>query len=214
MTDEDLNRCWIKPNQNLHPVIYHTKGMVEYLVRILGRIPYLYCDFHGHSRRKNVFVYGCSRKYSWHEPDRSVPENPAEFLMIPHLIDHFNPTFSLSNCNFKVEKTRESTARVTFWREFGVKQSYTLESTYCGMDQGPLSGYHINTSHLKEVGTSFCEALLCTDDETGWRLTLILDQTETETGRTNSPLFHLVSQADDSYETSDADDDDCSGEEI
>lgn len=24
----------------------------------------MYCDYHGHSRRKNVFMYGCSRKES------------------------------------------------------------------------------------------------------------------------------------------------------
>lgn len=182
LTDEDLNRCWIRPNQYLHPVIYHTKGMVEYLVRILGRTPYLYCDFHGHSRRKNVFIYGCSREHSWYEPDRSITEDPVDFLMVPHLIDRFNAAFNLSSCNFRVEKVRESTARVTFWREFGVKRSYTMESSYCGMDQGTLSGFHINTTHLKDVGLSFCEALLCAGDDAGWRLTLVLDQPEVDTG--------------------------------
>ena len=34
----------------------------------------VYCDYHGHSRKKNVFLYGCSPSMSW------VPEdldNPA-----------------------------------------------------------------------------------------------------------------------------------------
>ncbi|XP_071438628.1 cytosolic carboxypeptidase 1-like isoform X2 [Hetaerina americana] len=178
LTDEDLNRCWIRPDQYLHPEIYHTKGLVECMVRDLNMTPFLYCDFHGHSRRKNVFVYGCSREHSWVKGDRSMPEDPVNFLMLPHLMDRFNPAFSLSNCNFTVEKTRESTARVTFWREFGIKRSYTMESTYCGMDQGALNGYHINTAHLKEVGVSFCEALLCISDENGWRMALMLDHSE------------------------------------
>ena len=37
-----------------------------------------------------------------------------------------------------VEKSKEATARVVVWRRLGVKRSYTMESTYCGTDQGPL----------------------------------------------------------------------------
>lgn len=31
---------------------------------IFNQAPLVYCDYHGHSRRKNVFMYGCSRKES------------------------------------------------------------------------------------------------------------------------------------------------------
>lgn len=34
----------------------------------------VYCDYHGHSRRKNIFLYGCSPTMSW-IPNDSV--NPA-----------------------------------------------------------------------------------------------------------------------------------------
>ncbi|XP_046403035.1 cytosolic carboxypeptidase 1-like isoform X2 [Ischnura elegans] len=208
LTDEDLNRCWIRPNQQLHPEIYHTKGLVECMARDLNKTPFLYCDFHGHSRRKNVFVYGCSQEHSWFKGDRAVPENPVEFLMLPHLMDRFNPAFSLSNCNFTVEKNRESTARVTFWREFGIKRSYTMESTYCGMDQGTLNGYHINTFHLKEVGVSFCEALLCISDENGWRMTLVIDPSETDQPRTLEIPLQPDYKDDDPTMSSDSSDDD------
>lgn len=42
----------------------------------------------------------------------------------------------MSNCSFIVEKSKESTARVVVWKEIGVARSYTMESTYCGCDQG------------------------------------------------------------------------------
>ena len=35
----------------------------------------LFCDYHGHSRQKNVFMYGCSRMQSWLPEDRG-PDSP------------------------------------------------------------------------------------------------------------------------------------------
>lgn len=43
----------------------------------------------------------------------------------------------MSSCSFLVEKSRASTARVVVWREMGVPRSYTMESSYCGCNQGP-----------------------------------------------------------------------------
>lgn len=43
----------------------------------------------------------------------------------------------MSSCSFVVEKSRASTARVVVWREVGVSRSYTMESSYCGCNQGP-----------------------------------------------------------------------------
>lgn len=33
----------------------------------------VYCDYHGHSRRKNVFLYGCSPQMSWMVDDTNNP---------------------------------------------------------------------------------------------------------------------------------------------
>jgi len=52
-------------------------------------------------------------------------------------MDKLEPFFSFRNCSFVVEKSKEATARVVVWRELGVIRSYTMESTYCGADQGP-----------------------------------------------------------------------------
>jgi hypothetical protein len=43
--------------------------------------------------------------------------------------------FSWPNCSFLVEKAKETTARVVVWRQIGVLRSYTMESTYCGIDR-------------------------------------------------------------------------------
>lgn len=57
--------------------------------------------------------------------------------VLPQLLSLVAPAFSLSSCSYRVERGRESTARVTVWRELGVSRAYTLEASYCGCDQGP-----------------------------------------------------------------------------
>ena len=58
------------------------------------------------------------------------------FQTLPRILQSIAPAFSLNNCSFLVEKAKESTARVVVWRQIGVVRSYTMESTYCGCDQG------------------------------------------------------------------------------
>ncbi|XP_043591369.1 cytosolic carboxypeptidase 1-like isoform X1 [Bombus pyrosoma] len=159
LTNEDLNRRWSNPNRVLHPVIYHTKGLMEYCTRVLQRPPYVFVDYHGHSRRKNVFLFGCSRSGSWSAADRAKPDQPAQYLMLPHLMQRISPAFALPLCSFKVERNKESTARVAIWRQLGVSRSYTMESSFCGCDQGTLAGLHLDTKHLKAIGQDFCQAL-------------------------------------------------------
>ncbi|XP_026758831.3 cytosolic carboxypeptidase 1-like isoform X3 [Galleria mellonella] len=159
LTNEDLNRRWCKPSPVLHPSIYHTKGLIEYLVRVWKKPPLVYCDYHGHSRKKNVFFYGCAGAESWCSNDRLVQDDPVKYLMLPALMHRISPAFALGSCSFRVERERESTARVTVWRHLGVTRSYTMEASFCGFDRGPFKGFHLNTQHLQSVGSDFCEAL-------------------------------------------------------
>ncbi|XP_026274191.1 cytosolic carboxypeptidase 1-like isoform X1 [Frankliniella occidentalis] len=166
LTNDDLNRKWSKPDPKLHPSIYHTKGLLEYLTRVQRRPPFVFIDFHGHSRKKNIFVYGCSRADSWSTADRAQPDNPAEYAVLPQLMSLVAPAFSLSSCSYRVERAREATARVTVWRELGVNRAYTLEASYCGCDQGPYQGYQLSSAHLREVGANLCQALASLPEET------------------------------------------------
>ncbi|XP_072161531.1 cytosolic carboxypeptidase 1 isoform X2 [Bemisia tabaci] len=171
LTDEDLNRRWINPDPVTHSVIYHAKGLLEFSAHVLKKVPFVYCDFHGHSRRKNVFMYGCSPKESWLEADReSAQETSFEYLVLSHSMQKYCSAFSLPSCHFRVERSRESTARITVWREFGIQRSYTLEASYCGCDQGVYKGYHFDTLHLLEIGANFGVALSTLAEETVKRL--------------------------------------------
>ncbi|XP_077988802.1 cytosolic carboxypeptidase 1-like isoform X2 [Glandiceps talaboti] len=164
LSGEDLNRRWQDPSSALHPTIYHTKGLLQYL-QLINKSPLVYCDYHGHSRRKNVFMYGCSSALSYLPEDNATVSSGSSgredtsYKTLPRLLSNA-PAFSLSNCSFVVEKSKEATARVVVWREIGVLRSYTMESTYCGCDQGPYKGLQIGTQELEEMGRKFCEPFL------------------------------------------------------
>ncbi|KAJ0029557.1 hypothetical protein NQD34_004554 [Periophthalmus magnuspinnatus] len=161
LNSEDLNRQWSKPDPVLSPTIYHTKGFLYYLNSI-GRTPLVYCDYHGHSRKKNVFLYGCSVKETlWQSAVDTVgvKEDPG-YRTIPKTLDRIAPAFSFNSCNYLVEKSRSATARVVVWREIGVLRSYTMESTYNGCDQGIYKGLQMGTRELLEMGLKFCHSLL------------------------------------------------------
>lgn len=159
----DLNRQWSKPDPVLSPTIYHTKGLLYHLNSV-GRTPLVYCDYHGHSRKKNVFLYGCSVKETLWQSGSAVntvglKEDPG-YRSIPKTLDRIAPAFSFNSCNYLVEKSRSATARVVVWREIGVLRSYTMESTYNGCNQGVFTGFQLGTRELQDMGLKFCHSLL------------------------------------------------------
>ncbi|XP_059952108.1 cytosolic carboxypeptidase 4 [Mesoplodon densirostris] len=159
----DLNRQWLSPSAHLQPTIYHAKGLLHYLGSI-GRRPMVFCDFHGHSQKRNVFLYGCSIKETLWQSESTVSTSnlleDVSYRTLPKILDKLAPAFTLSSCSFLVEKSRASTARVVVWREMGVSRSYTMESSYCGCNQGPYQGLQFGTSELEEMGSMFCLGLL------------------------------------------------------
>uniref|UniRef100_A0A3Q1IP38 Cytosolic carboxypeptidase 1 n=1 Tax=Anabas testudineus TaxID=64144 RepID=A0A3Q1IP38_ANATE len=163
LSGEDLNRQWQNPNLELHPTIYHTKSLLQYLAHI-QRAPLVFCDYHGHSRKKNVFMYGCSVKETVWQSNISATSSDLQedlgYRALPKILSQIAPAFSMASCSFVVERSKESTARVVVWREIGVQRSYTMESTLCGCDQGKYKGLQIGTRELEEMGAQFCVAML------------------------------------------------------
>ncbi|XP_043290311.1 cytosolic carboxypeptidase 4 isoform X2 [Cervus canadensis] len=167
---EDLNRQWLSPSARLQPTIYHAKGLLHYLGSV-GRSPVVFCDFHGHSQKKNVFLYGCSIKETLWQAESTVGTSnlleDVSYRTLPKILDKLAPAFTMSSCSFLVEKSRASTARVVVWREMGVSRSYTMESSYCGCNQGPYQGLQFGTSELEEMGAMFCLGLLVLELKSG-----------------------------------------------
>ncbi|XP_065497779.1 cytosolic carboxypeptidase 4 isoform X3 [Caloenas nicobarica] len=199
LSGDDLNRQWLTPSSQLHPTIYHAKGLLCYL-RSIGRAPLVFCDYHGHSQKKNVFLYGCSIKETlWQAGcmvDTAVITEDVGYRTLPKILDKVAPAFVMNSCSFLVEKSRESTARVVVWKEVGVLRSYTMESTYCGCSHGLYKGLQLGTQELEEMGSKFCLGLLilhlkslpCSKNVMA-QAALLLDLEEEITDRTQRPAL-------------------------
>jgi len=118
LSGHDLNRQWASPKQYLFPEICYTKYMIKETLDTQGIS--LFCDFHGHSRKKNIFIYGCNAIDKYKE------------RVFPWLLDQNHSAFSYSDCCFEIQKPREGAARVVMYKEFNIIKSYTCEASFCG----------------------------------------------------------------------------------
>ncbi|XP_047546583.1 cytosolic carboxypeptidase 2 isoform X5 [Lutra lutra] len=157
LAGRDLNRHYKTILKESFPCIWYTRNMIKRLLE--EREVLLYCDFHGHSRKNNIFLYGCNsndRKYWLHE------------RVFPLMLSKNAPDkFSFQSCNFKVQKCKEGTGRVVMWR-MGILNSYTMESTFGGSTLGNKRDTHFTTEDLKSLGYHVCDTLLdfCDPDRT------------------------------------------------
>lgn len=156
----DLNRRWDNPSKILHPTIFAAKKMIQVLNETHSVI--LYCDMHGHTRKKNVFMYGCNEKFSDFEYNRK--NLLAKF--VPVLLACQNKLFSFPDCHFRIEKEKMSTGRIVMYQELGIVHSYTIEASFYGPKydhqfQGKSKGdLHMSEEHLASIGESLCEVFV------------------------------------------------------
>ena len=84
----DLNRQWVAPSMKQYPENCSTKMMMRKTLE--SRDILFYCDIHGHSRCKNLFMYGCSNQRADRLKERIFP-----------LLFHKNSeNFNFECCNF------------------------------------------------------------------------------------------------------------------
>ena len=148
----DLNRVYRKPSKELFPTVWHTKQMIESFLQEKGTKDVIaYVDLHGHSRKHNIFTYGC------HMPGCNL-EQLLEGRLLPWLLFQQCPEkFSFSSCKFSVHKCKESTGRVVMWR-MGITNSFTLEATFCGTKLSPIPR-HFTVEDYKAMGEDLCKVI-------------------------------------------------------
>jgi hypothetical protein len=157
----DLNRRWNRPNKIMHPEIYYCKRLIQMLSE--EKEITLFCDMHGHSIKKDVFMYGC----------RDL-ENLKQDLMIkiiPFLLSKMNKTFSYPKSFFRVGKDKTSTGRAVCFQELKILNSYTMEASFFGPsnkaafeNKDPEIGdinldKHFDVKHLQKIGKDFGKIL-------------------------------------------------------
>ena len=118
----DLNRRWKKPNKILHPEIYYLKRLIQMLSE--EKEVSLFCDFHGHSIKKDVFIYGCK--------DLVNPQQDMLIKILPFLLSKKNKNFSFRKSIFRVGKDKTSTGRAVCFQDLKILNSYTMEASFFG----------------------------------------------------------------------------------
>jgi hypothetical protein len=93
---------------------------------------------HAHSRKHNIFIYGCENMKR--HPDRRLLEQVFPLMLHKNVADKF----SFENCKFRVQKNKEGTGRIVVW-VLGVTNSYTLEASFAGSTLGSRAGTHFST---------------------------------------------------------------------
>lgn len=109
----------------------------------------LFCDLHGHSRRKDIFMYGCS-----------IQKKPEETRIFPYILGKICPYFYFNYSRFGVQKSKESTARVVLFKNLRIPNIFTLEASFCGNEHGPYKDKHFTREDLQQVGKDLCRTIL------------------------------------------------------
>ena len=117
----------------------------------------MYCDLHGHSRKKNVFVYGCAPRAGTVSINEFNQCRLLPFIMSQIGKEKYNGSLdeseegrkerklryhskdrglytniSMADSHFKVSRSKRGTARCVVFRELGVSNSLTVEASFCG----------------------------------------------------------------------------------
>lgn len=94
------------PDERLFPEIHAVKQMIKKTLE--SRDVFLYCDFHGHSRSRNAFIYGCSGANNFKPKDNQPISNfKYKERVFPYLMSKNCDYFSYDGCNFSVQKAKE-----------------------------------------------------------------------------------------------------------
>ncbi|XP_078419519.1 cytosolic carboxypeptidase 2-like [Cetorhinus maximus] len=180
LSGQDLNRKYQSFLKETYPPVWYTRKLIKRLME--ERTVFLYCDLHGHSRKQNIFIYGCQSR-------RRTVSSCAKQRVFPLMLSKncYNK-FSFKSCKFHVKRAKEGTGRVVMWR-MGVTNSYTLEATFCGSTLGNSRDFHFNVNDLESVGFEFCDTLLdyCDPDQSKRK-----KQLKTKKERQNSYLIRKV----------------------
>ena len=81
LAGQDLNRRYNTPAKSLFPVLVHLKRLIRTFTKENKVV--FYCDLHGHSRSKNMFMYG-----------NEIKGRPTATRLFPYILSKMCDFFS------------------------------------------------------------------------------------------------------------------------
>ena len=159
LAGDDLNRQWRYPDKTKHSVLIATKLLMEQFTK--ERSVVLHIDLHAHSRRCNLFSYGCPIPKTKLVSDPSIADMERVF---PHILAETCEAFRYGSCSYKTYG-KEDTSRVVLNTEFNIAGSYTIEASFLGGDFGNYDGAHYTTADYMSFGKDILVAVLDFSDK-------------------------------------------------
>ena len=152
----DINRSFEHPNSKLEPEPYALRKHIKNIQKEAceyGRFDKIlaFIDIHSHANRKSIFMYGP------HYPLHS--SNYMKIRVIPKLMSERTTMFRFYSWKFRTEQYKENWARLSLWRDFKIKTSLTIESSYHGYLDENRDTKILNESNLQYFGQAFCQSL-------------------------------------------------------
>ena len=140
----DLNRRYLNAHPSLYPTVSAMKNLLSDSQKKRGVL--LFLDLHGHSKKKNSFLYGCDctlqsnklnsvamNTYTNDEIDMNKIYARTFAKVLCTLSDvKKGGYFSYRDSSFNVKNSKRSTGRVVSWRDLQIPGTFTIESSFCG----------------------------------------------------------------------------------
>jgi len=119
---KDLNRQFKNTNKSLFPTVFAMKELLQHTKNKYGENLFAFFDLHGHSIKRNVFIYG---------PEFQA--NKKEYFLsrfIPKILDQKTEMFRFFSSKFKISPGKMTTARAVCAYDFNITNSYTVEASF------------------------------------------------------------------------------------
>ena len=140
LNGNDLNRCYARPDEASQP---EAKLVKQFIQGLLQSQVFMFIDFHGHFCKKGSFLYGPC--YPLHDLNYFYTK------IIAKLLSERTQIFRYHSSRFVVDKGKNSTARVVMWKELGIVNAFTLETSYFGFINDERETVAFETHHLYEL---------------------------------------------------------------
>lgn len=101
LTGKDLNRQYRTVIRETYPSIWYTKTMIKRLTEECGVV--MYCDMHAHSRKHNIFIYGCENKRA---PDKKLTEQVFPLMLHKNVADKVSESHAIPYSSYRRYYTR------------------------------------------------------------------------------------------------------------
>jgi hypothetical protein len=122
----DLNRRYRKTDPSLFPTVFALKKLLQASNEKRGVL--LFLDLHGHSKKKNAFLYGSDCTIQSEKLSNAAIKalSPEEIISrkifarsFPKVLSTLSDYFSYRDSAFHVKDSKKGTGRVVSWREIG-----------------------------------------------------------------------------------------------